>query len=64
MALDLAPLNLSGVEDKRPVIIAGPCSAETEEQVMDTATQLSKKASGSFVPVYGNHALNPEVLKA
>ena len=28
---------------KRPLIIAGPCSAETEEQVMNTATQLSKK---------------------
>ncbi len=48
MALDLAPLNLSGVEDKRPVIIAGPCSAETEEQVMDTATQLSKKSIRIF----------------
>ncbi|GAY29694.1 phospho-2-dehydro-3-deoxyheptonate aldolase [Bacteroidaceae bacterium] len=48
MALDLAPLNLSGVEDKRPVIIAGPCSAETEEQVMDTATQLSKKGIRIF----------------
>ena len=29
---------------ERPVIIAGPCSAETEEQVMETARQL--KASG------------------
>lgn len=48
MALDLAPLNLSGVEDKRPVIIAGPCSAETEEQVMDTATLLSKKGIRIF----------------
>ena len=48
MALDLAPLNMSGVEDKRPVIIAGPCSAETEEQVMDTATQLSKKGIRIF----------------
>jgi chorismate mutase len=26
---------------KRPLIISGPCSAETEEQVMDTAKQLS-----------------------
>ena len=26
---------------KRPVIIAGPCSAESEEQVMSTATQLA-----------------------
>jgi len=27
---------------ERPVIIAGPCSAESEEQVMETATQLKK----------------------
>ena len=25
---------------KRPVLIAGPCSAETEEQVIQTATRL------------------------
>jgi chorismate mutase len=42
MELELQPLNLHGVEAKRPLIIAGPCSAETEEQVMDTATQLAK----------------------
>lgn len=41
MELELQPLNLAGVEDKRPLVIAGPCSAETEEQVMDTARQLS-----------------------
>ena len=28
---------------KRPVLIAGPCSAETEEQVMRTAEQLADK---------------------
>ncbi len=27
---------------KRPMIIAGPCSAETEEQVIETATRLAK----------------------
>jgi chorismate mutase len=26
---------------KRPILIAGPCSAETEEQVMETAAQLA-----------------------
>ncbi len=40
MELSLAPLNLPGIEPKRPLIICGPCSAETEEQVMDTARQL------------------------
>lgn len=32
---------LPGVSDKRPLVIAGPCSAETEEQVLQTAHQLS-----------------------
>ncbi len=41
MELDLQPLNLPGVPDKRPLLIAGPCSAETEEQVMTTAKGLA-----------------------
>jgi chorismate mutase len=28
-------------EKKRPILIGGPCSAETEEQVMETAAQLA-----------------------
>jgi len=40
MALDIQPLNLPGIDTRRPVVIAGPCSAETEAQVMTTATQL------------------------
>ncbi len=32
---------LSGIEDKRPLVIAGPCSAETEEQLLTTARQLA-----------------------
>jgi chorismate mutase len=38
-----ATLHLSMIEDilrKRPLIIAGPCSAETEEQLLQTAHQL------------------------
>ena len=27
---------------KRPLIISGPCSAETEQQVLQTATQLQE----------------------
>ena len=27
----------------RPLVIAGPCSAETEEQVLETARQLSAR---------------------
>ena len=33
--MELESILLPGVEDKRPMVIAGPCSAETEEQVMD-----------------------------
>lgn len=32
---------LPGIDAKRPLVIAGPCSAETEEQVMTTARQLA-----------------------
>lgn len=50
MELNLTPLNLTGnpEDEKRPVIIAGPCSAETEEQVMTTATQLARKGVKLF----------------
>ncbi len=48
MELELEPLHLPGVEAKRPIVIAGPCSAETEEQVMDTATQLAAKGIRIF----------------
>ena len=41
MGLELQPLNLPGIEPERPLVIAGPCSAETEEQVMTTAKQLA-----------------------
>ncbi|HSB94421.1 MAG TPA: chorismate mutase [Flavitalea sp.] len=33
---------ISEVISKRPLIISGPCSAETEEQVLETATRLAK----------------------
>jgi chorismate mutase len=48
MELELKPIALQGVESKRPVVIAGPCSAETEEQVMDTAIQLANKGVKIF----------------
>lgn len=48
MELNLEPLNLTGVENKRPLVIAGPCSAETEEQVMETALQLAKNGVKIF----------------
>ena len=50
MELNLTPMNLLGedAEVKRPIVIAGPCSAETEEQVMNTATQLARKGIKLF----------------
>ena len=42
MELELEKLNLPCDSD-RPLFIAGPCSAETEEQVMQTAQQLAQK---------------------
>ena len=41
MELELKPLNLPS-DNERPIVIAGPCSAETEEQVIETARQLAK----------------------
>ena len=47
--LRLTSLNLPGInENKRPLVIAGPCSAETEEQVMTTARQLAEKGFKIF----------------
>ncbi|MCI6491357.1 MAG: bifunctional 3-deoxy-7-phosphoheptulonate synthase/chorismate mutase type II [Prevotellaceae bacterium] len=47
MELELEALNLPS-DNKRPFVIAGPCSAETEEQVMTTATQLAQKGCHMF----------------
>ena len=47
MELELQPLELPHKENQ-PIIIAGPCSAETEEQVMDTAQQLSANGCKIF----------------
>lgn len=47
MQLELKPLNLPS-DNVRPFVIAGPCSAETEEQVMTTARQLADKGCHIF----------------
>ena len=38
---DLQPITLEGIDPQKPLLIAGPCSAETEEQVIQTATELA-----------------------
>ncbi|MCQ2205884.1 MAG: bifunctional 3-deoxy-7-phosphoheptulonate synthase/chorismate mutase type II [Bacteroidaceae bacterium] len=49
MELDLLPLDLPGIDmAQRPLVITGPCSAESEEQVMTTATQLAAKGFRIF----------------
>lgn len=47
MELKLQTLNLPS-DNTRPFVIAGPCSAETEEQVMTTAKQLASKGCHIF----------------
>ena len=47
MELELEKFNLPCDSD-RPLVIAGPCSAETEEQVMQTAQQLAQKGCRIF----------------
>ena len=42
MEKDIQPLNFGDGEIKRPVIIAGPCSAESEGQTLDTARELAR----------------------
>ena len=41
--LDLEKFEFAGVPAGRPLVMAGPCSAETEEQVMETARQLLER---------------------
>ena len=39
--MEIKKLELKGVDSRRPVVIAGPCSAETREQVLETAEKLA-----------------------
>lgn len=41
MMKDIQPLNIGGNVIESPLLIAGPCSAETEEQTLETARKLS-----------------------
>ena len=48
MEMVIKPIDLPGVSKQRPIVIAGPCSAETEEQVLETARSLSAKGIKIF----------------
>ncbi len=39
--MEIKSLELKGVDPRRPVVIAGPCSAESREQVLETAGKLA-----------------------
>ena len=41
--MELQPFTFDGVSTKRPLVMAGPCSAESEEQVLETARRLVKQ---------------------
>jgi len=46
--MELLPIQLKETEQTQPTIIAGPCSAETEEQVMQTARELAEQGISIF----------------
>ena len=48
MEMQFEKITLPGLDDKRPLVIAGPCSAETEEQVMETARDLASRGVKIF----------------
>jgi len=45
---DLQPITFEGVDPNQPLIIAGPCSAESEEQLLTTARALANNGVKIF----------------
>ena len=46
--MQLESIVLPGIPEERPLTIAGPCSAETEDQVMKTARELAQNGIKMF----------------
>ncbi len=46
--MDLDSIILPGINPQRPIVIAGPCSAETETQVVSTAKELADRGIKIF----------------
>ena len=46
--LEIAPISEWGIKEDRPILISGPCSAETEEQVLETARRLKNTRTQIF----------------
>ena len=55
-SLNIVPLQDWGFNFQRPLIISGPCSCETEEQMTETAVRLADK--GIDVPKRGRPKKN------
>lgn len=48
MKMEIDQIKINGIDSKRPIVIAGPCSAESREQVLETATSLAAKGIKIF----------------
>jgi chorismate mutase len=46
--MDIKKLTVKGIKNVRPLVIAGPCSAESREQVLKTAEELAAKGIKIF----------------
>ncbi len=46
--MEINQININGIDNKRPIVIAGPCSAESREQVLETATSLASRGVKIF----------------
>ena len=46
--MEFQTFNLPNLGTQRPIVIAGPCSAETEEQTLTTARQLAQNGIKIF----------------
>ena len=46
--LDIIPMKEWFPQGKKPIIVSGPCSAETEEQVITTCTELAKTGKSRY----------------
>ena len=54
---------LNKMELKHPLVIAGPCSAESESQVLKIAHQLKNTDATIFRAVFGSPEQDLEILR-
>ena len=48
MKMEIDQIKINGIDSKRPIVIAGPCSAESREQVLETAASQAAKGIKIF----------------